>query len=211
MKKKNTAQTLLEQQIQELLTPWPDPMSRTDFRKACHIGTRTSIYLLESGLVPCENNGKKTRCYKISKADVAAYLLRRLTEPEYYTPPSDWYKNYPQRKPPATSLIHSLNYAAISQQKLHSYLKKTTKGYPDVLTVSQIAQITGYRVHTVSRWCTEKRVKSFMICNRYMVPKAWLLDFLTSEEYNNITRKSKKHYAMIGAVAPKPRSPRKKG
>lgn len=83
MKKKNTAQTLLEQQIQELLAPWPDPMSRTDFRKACHIGTRTSIYLLESGLVPCENNGKKTRCYKISKADVAAYLLRRLTEPEY--------------------------------------------------------------------------------------------------------------------------------
>ena len=50
MKKKNTAQTLLEQQIQELLAPWPDPMSRTDFRKACHIGTRTSIYLLESGL-----------------------------------------------------------------------------------------------------------------------------------------------------------------
>ena len=211
MKEKNTAQTLLEQQIQELLAPWPDPMSRTDFRKACHIGTRTSIYLLESGLVPCENNGKKTRCYKISKADVAAYLLRRLTEPEYYTPPSDWYKNYPQRKPPATSLIHSLNYAAVSPQKLHSYLKKTTKGYPDVLTVSQIAQITGYRVHTVSRWCTEERVKSFVIRNRYMVPKAWLMDFLTSEEYNNIIRKSKKHYAMIAAVAPKPRRHRKRG
>lgn len=60
MKKKNTAQTLLEQQIQELLAPWPDSMSR--IRKACHIGTRTSIYLLQSGLVACENNGKKSRC-----------------------------------------------------------------------------------------------------------------------------------------------------
>ena len=203
MKKKKAAQIMLEEQIRDILAPWPDPMSRTDFRKACHIGTRTSIYLLESGLVPCENNGKKTRCYKIAKADVAAYLLRRLTQPEYYIPPSDWYKNYPQRKPPATSLIHSLNYAAISQQKLYSYLKKATKGYPDVLTVSQIAQITGYRVHTVSRWCTEKRVKSFVIRNRYMVPKAWLLDFLISEEYNNITRKSKKHYDMIAVVGNK--------
>ena len=70
MKKKNTAQTMIEEQIRDILAPWPDPMSRTDFRKACHIGTRTSIYLLESGLVPCENNGKKTRCYKIAKADV---------------------------------------------------------------------------------------------------------------------------------------------
>ena len=59
MKKKNTAQTLLEQQIQELLAPWPDPMSRTDFRKACHIGTRTSIYLLESGLVPLRKQREK--------------------------------------------------------------------------------------------------------------------------------------------------------
>ena len=88
-------------EIQDLLAPYPDPMGRTDFRKACRIGTRTSLYLLQSGLVPCENTGKQTRCYKIAKADVAAYLRRRLAEPAYYTPPSGWYKNYPNHKPPA--------------------------------------------------------------------------------------------------------------
>lgn len=36
------------------------------------------------------------------------------------------------------------------------------------------------------------------------------LEFLTSEDYNRITRKSKAHYAMIAAVAPKPRRPKKK-
>ena len=30
--------------------------------------------------------GKQTRCYKIAKADVAAYLRRRLAEPAYYNP-----------------------------------------------------------------------------------------------------------------------------
>ncbi|MFR1795567.1 MAG: hypothetical protein ACLSWR_03475 [Ruthenibacterium sp.] len=75
MKKTNLLQDALEQQIQDLLAPYPDPMGRTDFRKACRIGTRTSLYLLQSGLVPCENTGKQTRCYKIAKADVAAYRL----------------------------------------------------------------------------------------------------------------------------------------
>lgn len=38
--------TELEKEIAATLAACPDPMSRTDFRKACHIGTRTSIYLL---------------------------------------------------------------------------------------------------------------------------------------------------------------------
>ena len=66
MKKVNPVQDALEREIQDLLAPYPDPMGRTGFRKACRIGTRTSIYLLQSGLVPCENTGKQTRCYKIA-------------------------------------------------------------------------------------------------------------------------------------------------
>ncbi len=197
MKKSNLFQDTLEQEIQDLLAPYPDPMGRTDFRKACHIGTRTSIYLLQSGLVPCENTGKQTRCYKIAKADVAAYLRRRLTEPEYYTPPSGWYKNYPNHKPPAFGLNGALLLTDAARQ-------------PDVLDARQIAQVTGYASRTVSRWCTEGRLKAFPYQHTYKVPKEWLLEFLTSEDYNSITRKSKEHYAMTAAVAPKPRKPKKK-
>ena len=81
---------------------------------------------------------------------------------------------------------------------------------PDVLDAYQIARITGYASRTVSRWCTEGRLKSFPYQHSYKVPKEWLLEFLTSEDYNSITRKSKEHYAMIAAVAPKPRRARKK-
>ena len=77
MKKKTVSKDPLAEKIEEILTPYPDPMSRNDFRIVCHIGTRTSLYLLQSGLVPCKNNGKKTRCYKIAKKDVAEYLYPR--------------------------------------------------------------------------------------------------------------------------------------
>ena len=197
MKKVNPVQDALEREIQDLLAPYPDPMGRTDFRKACRIGTRTSIYLLQSGLVPCENTGKQTRCYKIAKSDVAAYLRRRLAEPAYYTPPSGWYKNYPNHKPPAFGLNGALLLTDAARQ-------------PDVLDARQIAQVTGYASRTVSRWCTEGRLKAFPYQHTYKVPKEWLLEFLTSEDYNSITRKSKEHYAMIAAVEPKLRRPRKK-
>ena len=35
---------------------------------------------------------------------------------------------------------------------------------------------------------------------RFMVPKTWLLDYLVSDDYNKITRKSGKHYGMIREV-----------
>jgi hypothetical protein len=83
MKKKTVSNDSLKEKIEEILTPYPDPMSRNDFRIVCHIGTRTSLYLLQSGLVPCKNNGKKTRCYKIAKKDVAEYLYRREADALY--------------------------------------------------------------------------------------------------------------------------------
>ena len=210
MKKKNLLQDALEREIQDLLAPYPDPMGRTDFRKACRIGTRTSIYLLQSGLVPCENTGKQTRCYMITKADVAAYLRRRLTEPEYYIPPNGWYKNYPNHKPPAFDLNGALLLTDAVRQRVRRWYENLLARQSDVLDARQIARVTGYAWRTVSRWCTEGRLKAFSHQHTYKVPKEWLLEFFTSEDYNSITRKSKEHYAMIAAVTPKPRRPREK-
>lgn len=47
MKKETVSNDSLKEKIEEILTPYPDPMSRNDFRIVCHIGTRTSLYLLQ--------------------------------------------------------------------------------------------------------------------------------------------------------------------
>ena len=192
---------LLEEKIQEILAPYPDTMTRTDLRISCHIGTRTAIYLLQSGLIPNIHSGKKTRCYKIAKADVAEYLRRRETDPEYYTPPSGWYGKNFKRKPPKVSIMRSINYEIISRLLTRQYFENLLKPYPDVLSVKQISEITGYKHKVVTRWCATERLKSILKSPRYMVPKTWLLDFLVSDDYNNICRKSGKHYAMIREIS----------
>ena len=64
MKKKPVSKDPLAEKIEEILTPYPDPMSRNDFRIVCHIGTRTSLYLLQSGLVPCKKTERKHAAIK---------------------------------------------------------------------------------------------------------------------------------------------------
>ena len=159
MKKKTVSNDSLKEKIEEILTPYPDPMSRNDFRIVCHIGTRTSLYLLQSGLVPCKNNGKKTRCYKIAKKDVAEYLYRRESDPMRYTPPSGWYYNYPKHKKPAASLERKLNYTGEERLLAKEWYEQQLANYPDVLTVAQVCEVTGYQRHTILKWCSKGLLK----------------------------------------------------
>ena len=48
----------------------PETISKEELYKICHISKQTARYLLQSGKIPCECSGKKTRCYKIKKEDV---------------------------------------------------------------------------------------------------------------------------------------------
>ena len=84
--------------MDETATNWdsiPDIITKDQLYQICHISKSTALYLLRSGKIPCEYTGKKTRCYKIKKADVITYLEKRKVFPESYSAPAGWYKgNY---------------------------------------------------------------------------------------------------------------------
>ena len=50
-----------------LLNQYPETVQKEQFRIICHISKRTARYLLQSGLVPCVQSGKKTRNYTITR------------------------------------------------------------------------------------------------------------------------------------------------
>lgn len=73
----------------------PEIITKDQLYRICHISKSTALYLLRSGKIPCEYNGKKTRCYKIKKKDVIKYLENRKVFPECYSAPAGWYRgNY---------------------------------------------------------------------------------------------------------------------
>ncbi len=67
----------------------PDIITKDQLYRICHISKSTALYLLQSGKIPCEYTGRKTRCYKIKKEDVIAYLENRKVFPESYSAPLD--------------------------------------------------------------------------------------------------------------------------
>ncbi len=65
------------ERCRQQLAACPDPMTKEQFRIACHISKRKARELLVSGAVPCQTTGKKTWKYQIRKADAMEYLERR--------------------------------------------------------------------------------------------------------------------------------------
>ena len=81
-----TMRTLLE--CYKILEEYPNGMTKDQFYRVARINKQHAKYLLDSGLVPCINTGKKTRKYHIATHDVITYLCDREDHPEKYKVPT---------------------------------------------------------------------------------------------------------------------------
>ena len=81
--------TLLE--CYKILEEYPNGMTKDQFYRVARINKQHAKYLLDSGLVPCINTGKKTRKYHIATHDVITYLCDREDNPEKYKVPAGFY------------------------------------------------------------------------------------------------------------------------
>ena len=55
--------------------------------------------------------------------------------------------------------------------------------------------------HTILKWCSKGLLKTILQTPKYMIPKVWLLEFVTSDFFNEISRKCGKHYAAIKEIS----------
>ena len=179
----------------------PNIMNKEQLRRACHISKRTALYLLQSGLIPCETTGKKTRCYSIKKKDIIDFLKDREQNPSKYLAPENWYKGSsspPKKKP---YVVRYLPNNKATKRQMEDYYTEKLADYSDVIDVDSICKITGYNRRTVGVWCRAGKLKYIMSTPKYLIPKRFLIDFLISDTHNNTIRKSKKHLATIWEIS----------
>ena len=177
----------------EILQQYPQYMTKDQMYKVCHISKKTCLFLLESGLVPNIDSGKKTRRFKIQTADVIQYLEDREINPGLYRPPAGYYKgnsgNIESRR--KNELLFPLTKENLLTMR--RFYKETLRKQSDVLTVNQVSAIIGYSVSSVERWCSRQQLLCFNINQKYMVPKEYLIDFLVGKRFIKIPAKSKRH------------------
>jgi hypothetical protein len=169
----------------ELLQDYPQYMTKEQMYRVCHISKKTCLFLLENGLVPCVDSGKKTRRYMIKTAAVIRYLEDRALHPELYKPPEGFYKK--KQSEPNRALREK------DLLVMRRFFVAELRSYPDVVTTKQISAFTGYGESSVVRWCSKQQLKSFYIKRRFCVPKEYLIDFLVSWHFIGISVKSEAH------------------
>ena len=125
--------TLLE--CYKILEEYPNGMTKDQFYRVARINKQHAKYLLDSGLVPCINTGKKTRKYHIATHDVITYLCDREDHPEKYKVPTGFYigkngcsKRHPDK--PAAEIIR-FNFTEPEKTGLYTMWEKLTAGYPE--------------------------------------------------------------------------------
>ena len=107
--------TLLE--CYKILEEYPNGMTKDQFYRVARINKQHAKYLLDSGLVPCTNTGKKTRKYHIATHDVITYLCDREDNPEKYKVPTGFYIGKAAPSGTRTSLSQRSSASILQSQK----------------------------------------------------------------------------------------------
>ena len=180
---------ITEKYCREILEQYPEYITKDQMYRICHISKKTCLFLLESGLVPNIDSGKKTRRFKIKTTDVIQYLHDRDDYPELYKAPDGFYMRDGCKKVPSFEDV----FTKEDLTSMRQYYEMLLKDYPDVLNVRQVAQFTGYGESSVAKWCSKQELKNFFIRQKFQIPKEYLLDFLVSRYFIGIAVKSEKH------------------
>jgi len=180
---------ITESYCQEILAEYPEYITKEQMYRICHISKKTCLFLLRSGLVPNIDSGKKTRRFKIKTTDVIQYLSERDDYPELYKAPDGFYKSDGCKKAPSFNKVFTKDDLVIMRQ----YYENRLADYPEVMSIEQVAEFTGYCKTSVRVWCNKQELKCFCIRKKFQISKECLLDFLVSKYFIGIAVKSTNH------------------
>lgn len=180
---------------------YPETVSKDQFYRIAHISKATALHLLQNGLVPCKDTGKRTHRYTIRIDDILFYMIDREHHPEIYRAPERWYQGRSNHYNSRVTYRHELIKLSEEERAgFRKYMENEFRQYGDLLTVVEAAEAIGYCNTSLHRWCNAKRLKSFNISGRLLIPKISLIDFLASPYSFEITRKTWKHIRCSSKV-----------
>ena len=173
---------------EKLREEYPETITMEQFYQIAHISKRKASWLLTNGIVPCEDSGKQTRRFKIRLDDVINYLQKVQGGTLNVSIPSGIFASGATSKPPREYL---------DRDEMKGQFLADWYTSPDMLTIKQASEISGYVGTSILRWVNQKQVKGVLYHERYLISKESLADFLSSKDGQDIVKKSELHQGVI--------------
>ncbi|MDR1131810.1 MAG: helix-turn-helix domain-containing protein [Oscillospiraceae bacterium] len=174
---------------------YPEHVSLDQLCRICRINKQSALYLVQDGSIPCMDTGKKTWRYRIAIDDVITYLRRREQVGSMMPTGSVGSRhkrlNNP-RKSFASYLLHG------EEHEIAEYFKYIFADYPDVLTVTDISEMTGLSKKTILQYIGTGHIKTLCKHNKYLIPKPYLLEFVVSRRFIDYKSNSEAFKRILG-------------
>ena len=172
-----------------LLEEYPPTISMDQLYKICHISKRKAKWLLENGVIPCKDSGKKTRRFAIKIKDVINFLkMQEAGKLKNLPPPGIFASKSPSKK---------TSYVKVTPSAFSILLKGQWKLNPDALSTEQVSELLGYTTTTVTKWIKTGKLKAVQYQRGYLIPKEWLIHYLAETVNDGRASKSAKHMKLI--------------
>ena len=174
--------------------------------KMLHISKRKAAWMLQNGIIPCENRNTPTHKYSIRKEDVLAYIARSDREKRKEIPVGIFNAkktNNPRRTESQGSdcggYFDDTNYKLRGKEraKFKKMLEDLISDVPDTLTVDEVAELTGYHRRTVLRYVQRKYIYAVNIMGKYYISKQSIINYLATDKAFKNTQKSEWHKTIV--------------
>jgi len=187
------------EQYMALKSQYPNLLSLDELSRVCRIAKQSARYLVEHGIIPAIDTGKKTWRYKIAIDDVIAYLQNR----EKYgsmIPPGAVTSRYRDRKNIAAGNRKSFSQIVKQGQEclIAEYFNFIYINCADVLTTNDIAEMTGLDRGTILKLAQSGHIKSLVSSPKYLIPKQYLLEFVITRRYIEAKSNSELFKKILG-------------
>ena len=169
---------------------YPETISMDQLYRICHISKRKARWLLEYGVIPCQDSGKQTRRFSIQLEDVICFLEQRDAGLLDDVIPQGIFSSessHPVR--PARQVL--------DEDGLCVYLMKCWEDWPDMLTTRQAAELCGYSVNALNRWRNLGQIQGVKYRNQLRYFKESLACWLASAKGQSIAVPSPQHREWI--------------
>lgn len=158
----------------DIIKSYPPVITLEQLYQICHISKRKAKWLLETGRIPCQDSGKKTRRFKIRTEDVVAYLIDKASNTEKYRAPVGMFNSSKNSR-----LLQDVNMQtrrfAVDANNYHIHISNLWRDLPDVLTVSDIQECTGLNRAKIAQWINNSDIEGIVMYAKYIVTKESLI------------------------------------
>ena len=163
-------------------------VTQEQVRLMLHISKRKAKYMLDNGIIPCINTGKKTRQYRVKVSDIEYYMEHP------YDFAVGMFPSGSKHKPVKKEAVR------LDDEVVREYYLKLLSKENDMLSVQEISKLTGYSTSAIYRWIERGWVDSMMFLGRHLIRKDNLYSFLISPTCATFPQKSLKHLQQISEI-----------